>query len=159
MKAMSPSLLTIGSFESPLGTLFAARSEKGLCFLSMAPLAEALQELKKKFPSAPFKDASFTYESLQKLPLDLHGTPFQKKVWNALLAIPRGQTSTYGALAKQIGHPKAVRAVGTAVGANPVCVLVPCHRVLPSTGKVGKYRWGSEKKRTLLEQEKTQFKS
>lgn len=85
--------------------------------------------------------------------LDLEGTDFQKSVWRELLAIPFGGRTSYGAIAEKLGRPKAHRAVGTAVGANPVSVLVPCHRVLPSTGKSGNYRWGADRKVALLDAE------
>ena len=140
------------------GPMFAAHTEKGLCFLSFASEAEGLTELKKEFPKGTFKQTNLDLSRLEKMNLDLQGTPFQRKVWNALLKIPSGKTTTYGAIASEIGHPKAVRAVGTAVGANPICMYVPCHRVLPSTGKVGNYRWGSARKIQLLKDEGAAFK-
>lgn len=85
--------------------------------------------------------------------LDLGGTAFQRSVWRALLDIAYGERSSYGAIAAVVERPKAFRAVGSAVGANPVSVLVPCHRVLPSTGRSGNYRWGAERKRALLDVE------
>lgn len=85
--------------------------------------------------------------------LDLEGTNFQKAVWRELLEIPFGGSTSYGAIADKVGRPKAHRAVGTAVGANPVSVLVPCHRVLPSTGRSGNYRWGADRKVALLDAE------
>ena len=87
------------------------------------------------------------------LPLDLRGTAFQQRVWRELTRIPRGETVTYGELARRIGAPGATRAVGAACGANPVAMLVPCHRVLRGDGEVGGYRWGVERKRALLEAE------
>jgi O-6-methylguanine DNA methyltransferase len=87
------------------------------------------------------------------VPLDALGTPFQKKVWRALVGIPRGGTTTYEALARRIGAPRAIRAVGTACGANPIAVLVPCHRVLRKDGGLGGYRWGLERKAALLARE------
>lgn len=92
-------------------------------------------------------------ESLAAAPLDLRGTPFQLKVWNATREIPAGETRTYADIAKRIGHPKAVRAVGTALGKNPVCVVVPCHRVVPSGGEIGNYAYGKAMKRWLLDHE------
>jgi AraC family transcriptional regulator of adaptative response/methylated-DNA-[protein]-cysteine methyltransferase len=88
------------------------------------------------------------------LPLDLRGTAFQAQVWAALRKIPAGATVTYSELAKQLGRPSATRAVAQACGANPVAVAVPCHRVIGSTGQLTGYRWGVERKRTLLEKEK-----
>ncbi len=84
------------------------------------------------------------------VPLDLHGTPFQQQVWRELRRIPPGATTTYAAIAARIGRPEAVRAVASAIGANPVAVVVPCHRVLRSDGSLSGYRWGVERKRALL---------
>jgi O-6-methylguanine DNA methyltransferase len=86
--------------------------------------------------------------------LDVSGTDFQKSVWRALLEIPFGQSTTYGAIAAQLGRPQASRAVGSAVGANPIALLIPCHRVLPATGPPGNYRWGMDLKRVLLDAER-----
>ena len=93
------------------------------------------------------------------LPLDFTGTAFQKAVWAALLTIPFGQTRSYGQIARQIGKPKAVRAVGAACGANPLAVVIPCHRVVRTDGTLSGYRWGVERKRTLLAREAGQRES
>lgn len=85
------------------------------------------------------------------------GTPFQQSVWNELLKIPRGETRTYEDIARAIGKPKAVRAVGTAVGKNSLAVIVPCHRVIRKDGSIGEYRWGIAKKKKLLESEGVSF--
>ncbi|NBB79583.1 MAG: methylated-DNA--[protein]-cysteine S-methyltransferase [Verrucomicrobia bacterium] len=85
--------------------------------------------------------------------LDLSGSDFSQSVWRRLLQIPLGETRSYGEIAREIGRPGASRAVGSAVGANPVAVLVPCHRVVPKTGGLGGYRWGVERKRALLDAE------
>ncbi|MBR0650585.1 methylated-DNA--[protein]-cysteine S-methyltransferase [Roseomonas terrae] len=90
---------------------------------------------------------------MTSLPLDLRGTPFQRRVWAALRDIPPGRTETYGALAARIGHPGAARAVARACAANPVALLVPCHRVVPADGGTGGWRWGAERKRALLMRE------
>ncbi|HWA82291.1 MAG TPA: methylated-DNA--[protein]-cysteine S-methyltransferase [Fimbriimonadaceae bacterium] len=87
------------------------------------------------------------------LPLALSGTPFQKQVWDELLAIPYGGTTTYGAIAKKLGDPNASRAVGTAVGRNPISIVVPCHRVLGSSGAITGFAGGVDKKRQLLDLE------
>ena len=87
------------------------------------------------------------------LPLDIRGTPFQFSVWEQLCAIPRGETRSYSEIARRIGRPRAIRAVGTANGANPVSILIPCHRALRASGHLGGYRWGLERKRRLLELE------
>jgi AraC family transcriptional regulator of adaptative response/methylated-DNA-[protein]-cysteine methyltransferase len=86
-------------------------------------------------------------------PLDVRATAFQQRVWKALQAIPRGETRSYGSIAREIGKPTAVRAVGSAIGANPVAVVVPCHRAVRSDGSLSGYRWGTERKRKLLEAE------
>lgn len=92
------------------------------------------------------------------VPLDLHGTPFQLRVWNALLAIPYGETRSYADLARTVGSPKAVRAIGRANGTNPVAIIVPCHRVIASNGTLCGYGGGLEIKRRLLELEQTGMK-
>jgi AraC family transcriptional regulator of adaptative response/methylated-DNA-[protein]-cysteine methyltransferase len=90
----------------------------------------------------------------EEVPLDLRGTPFQLAVWRALRAIPAGRTTTYSALARSLGlGPGAARAVGAACAANPIAVLVPCHRVVPARGGLGGYRWGLDRKRRLLARE------
>ena len=91
--------------------------------------------------------------SSDEIVLHLYGTDFQIEVWKALLEIPFGKTSTYSDIAKAINNPRALRAVGTAIGRNPVAILVPCHRVLRSDGGIGGYYWGIEKKKILLEWE------
>jgi AraC family transcriptional regulator of adaptative response/methylated-DNA-[protein]-cysteine methyltransferase len=88
------------------------------------------------------------------LPFDVRATSFQHRVWNALRTIPRGETRSYGQIAKSIGAPKAVRAVGAACGANPLAVVVPCHRAVAVDGRLTGYRWGIERKRQLLEMER-----
>jgi AraC family transcriptional regulator of adaptative response/methylated-DNA-[protein]-cysteine methyltransferase len=89
-----------------------------------------------------------------KFPLDVRATAFQQRVWKALQQIPRGETRSYGELALELGAPKAARAVGAAVGANPVAVVVPCHRVIGKDGTLTGYRWGVERKRKLLDAER-----
>jgi methylated-DNA-[protein]-cysteine S-methyltransferase len=91
-----------------------------------------------------------------ELKLDWHGTDFQKKVWKALLSIPYGKTASYADIAKKVGTPKAVRAVGSANAKNPVCIIAPCHRVITSSGALGGYSGGLENKKLLLDLEKTQ---
>jgi AraC family transcriptional regulator of adaptative response/methylated-DNA-[protein]-cysteine methyltransferase len=92
--------------------------------------------------------------SAASLPFDVRATSFQHRVWNALRAIPRGETRTYGQIAQSIGAPKAVRAVGAACGANPLAIVVPCHRAIAANGNLTGYRWGLERKRRLLEMER-----
>jgi AraC family transcriptional regulator of adaptative response/methylated-DNA-[protein]-cysteine methyltransferase len=96
---------------------------------------------------------AWDHDTLNDLKLDLRGTDFQKQVWEALLHIPRGQVISYGDVANDIGKPKASRAVGSAVGENPVSLIVPCHRVVQSSGGLGNYGWGVPLKKKILEQE------
>lgn len=161
-----PNLHIAFSFaDSPFARLCLASTEKGFCSVSlvMETDAQAFEALHKKFAGASF-EVSFKLEHaaflklLDKKPVSLNfhllGTPFQLDVWKALLNIPFGGTSTYGALAAEIGRPKAFRAVGSAVGENPIFYAVPCHRVLPASGGVGNYYWGREIKKALLDWEK-----
>jgi O-6-methylguanine DNA methyltransferase len=113
----------------------------------IAPLQQAMDELRHYFAGIPLQFSC---------PLDLHGTPFQVAVWQEMFRIPYGETSTYGELARAIGYPKAARAVGAASGANPVAIIVPCHRVLGSNGSLVGYGGGLPTKKWLLTMEKGQ---
>jgi len=148
---------------SPFGKVIAASTEKGICYLAFEnDQMKALGDLQGKFPSASFferqdgfqKDAlsifSKDWSELKTIKLHLKGTDFQLKVWESLLTIPMGKLSTYGQLAGRIGHAKASRAVGTAIGSNPVAFLIPCHRVIQSSGKLGGYMWGTERKQMII---------
>lgn len=153
-----------GWFDSPFGTVAVMGTDKGICGLSLAgQMGEdaALAELFARWPAAtftkneerlrPWVQAAFEVRpSREPVPLYLIGAPFQIKVWEALLAVPDGHVTTYGALAEAIGNPRAVRAVGTAVGRNPIGYLIPCHRVLRKTGELGGYHWGLSMKRAML---------
>lgn len=149
--------------ESPFGEIMTASTEKGVCYMAFAENKEnALRDLVNKFPNASFFEKQdefqqnalsiFTkdWSELGAIKLHLKGTDFQLKVWESLLTIPMGKLSTYGNLAKEIGSPKASRAVGTAIGSNPVAFLIPCHRVIQSTGKIGGYMWGSDRKQMMI---------
>lgn len=149
--------------ESPFGSIIAASTEKGICHLMFYHSeAEALEYLKSKFPNARFKEEMNQQhekavnlflekgDNPEELKLHLKGTDFQLKVWSALLQIPSGNLSTYGDLAKRIEQPSASRAVGTAIGSNPVAFLIPCHRVIRQTGELGGYMWGETRKRVIL---------
>lgn len=148
---------------SPFGNVVAASTEKGICYLAFEnDKTKALGDLQAKFPNASFfekqddiqKDAlsifSKDWSELKTIKLHLKGTDFQLKVWESLLTIPMGKLSTYGQLAGQIGHAKASRAVGTAIGSNPVAFLIPCHRVIQSSGKLGGYLWGTKRKQLMI---------
>ena len=149
--------------ESPFGNIIVASTEKGICYMAFEDNKEtAFGELKQKFPNASFteqqdllqKNALSIFDKdwtkLNTIKLHLKGTDFQLKVWESLLTIPMGKLSTYGSLAEKIGNPKASRAVGTAIGSNPVAFLIPCHRVIQSTGHLGGYRWGLERKQLMM---------
>ncbi|MFP7655816.1 MULTISPECIES: bifunctional helix-turn-helix domain-containing protein/methylated-DNA--[protein]-cysteine S-methyltransferase [Chryseobacterium] len=149
--------------ESPFGNILVASTEKGICHLAFENNQEmALGNLKAQFPNASFyekqdqfqKDALSIFgkdwNKLNTVKLHLKGTDFQLKVWESLLTIPMGKLSTYGNLAGKIGNPKASRAVGTAIGSNPVAFLIPCHRVIQSSGNMGGYRWGKDRKQLII---------
>lgn len=149
--------------ESPFGKIITASTEKGICYMAFEENKEnALRDLHHKFPNASFfekydefqKNAlsifNKDWSKLNTIKLHLKGTDFQLKVWESLLKIPLGKLSTYGNLANEIGSPKASRAVGTAIGSNPVAFLIPCHRVIQSSGKIGGYMWGSDRKRLII---------
>ncbi len=151
-----------GWFDSPFGPALVAGTERGICGMAFA--AETGQEaafadLTGRWPRATFvEDAEFLRPwalaafgaAGSEAPLYLIGAPFQIKVWEALLNVPSGHVTTYGEIAGAIGHPHAVRAVGTAVGRNPISWLIPCHRALRKSGGLGGYHWGLPVKRAML---------
>lgn len=152
-----------------LGWLLVAATDRGICLTSLGDAPQPLEErLAARFPNAEQLEDDpqlsgwvaqivsmlETPTTACELPLDIRGTVFQRQVWEALRSIPPGETSTYSAIAKQIGRPKAVRAVGNACGSNPVAPIIPCHRVLASDGTLGGYGFGLERKRTLLARER-----
>lgn len=154
--------------ETSLGEVLIASDEQGLCFMGFTEenRAEALEDLERRIkPASLVEDKSDQWITQvhawlsagmigeHHLPLSLHGTPFQVAVWKALLEIPYGTVVSYQAIARAIGRPKAVRAVGTAIGRNNLSILIPCHRVLTTSGGIGGYRWGIARKQRLLEQE------
>ncbi|HAA17167.1 MAG TPA: cysteine methyltransferase [Cytophagales bacterium] len=149
--------------DSPFGEIIVASTQKGICHLAFTTDQEqALRELKGQFPNAQFRQHLdmiqqnalfiFTHDwsQLNEIKLHLKGTDFQLKVWETLVKIPSGGLSTYGKVAQQIHKPKASRAVGSAVGDNPVAFLIPCHRVIQSTGQFGQYHWGSHRKTAMI---------
>jgi AraC family transcriptional regulator, regulatory protein of adaptative response / methylated-DNA-[protein]-cysteine methyltransferase len=149
--------------ETPFGTIIIASTAKGICHLAFADEeAYALQQLQMRFPKAGFKqmvDAvqqnalfifSQDWKNLSNIKLHLKGTGFQLKVWEALLKVPMGRLSTYADVAAEVGNTKASRAVGTAVGDNPVAFLIPCHRVIKSTGVFSQYHWGANRKTAMI---------
>ncbi len=149
--------------ESPFGNILVASTPKGICHIAFADdEIKALEMLQKIFPNADYKQMVdlvqqnvlyiFTHDwsKLSQVKLHLKGTDFQLKVWETLLKIPMGQLTTYGNIAKQLQQPNAARAVGTAIGDNPVAFLIPCHRVIQSTGVFGQYHWGNTRKTVMI---------
>ncbi|MEH2150555.1 bifunctional DNA-binding transcriptional regulator/O6-methylguanine-DNA methyltransferase Ada [Nostoc sp.] len=154
--------------SSPLGYLLVATTEKGICTVKLGDEPDKLEHiLNQEFHQAHIMRDDHTHkewiqaildliagdETHLDLPLDVRGTAFQKQVWEALQKIPYGETCTYTDIARNIAKPQAVRAVGNACGANPIALIVPCHRVLRSDGSLGGYHWGIERKQKLLTQE------
>ncbi len=154
---------------SPLGRLLVARTERGLCHVSLADSDTALTaRLRQEFPRAELRrDRNGLSTAVRELvrylegrqtefdlPLDVRGTAFQCRVWEELLRIPYGQTRTYGEVARAVGAPGAARAVGTACGRNPLPLIIPCHRVVREGGALGGYGLGLPRKRALLKQER-----
>jgi AraC family transcriptional regulator of adaptative response/methylated-DNA-[protein]-cysteine methyltransferase len=155
---------------SPMGRLLVAVTERGVCAVRMGDSdAELEQDLREEFPHADIKrNDSVLREPVEKilnhldnndtrldLPLDIRSTVFQRQVWEKLRAIPYGETVSYGAVAKALGKPGAVRAVGRACATNPVALVIPCHRVVREDKSLGGYRWGLERKKKLLEHERS----
>lgn len=154
--------------ECSLGSILVAASERGVCAILIGDDPDALaRDLQDRFPRAHLIGCDAKFEQLVAkvvgfveapalgldLPLDVRGTAFQQRVWQALREIPAGRTVSYLQIANRIGAPKAVRAVGAAVGANPLAVAIPCHRVIRNDGSLCGYRWGVERKRALIERE------
>ncbi len=159
--------------QAELGLVLVATTERGLCAVLLGDSPEELvAELWRRFPAASISENRNLQPKLatifsvcnenteaHMLPLDLRGTAFQARVWAALQTISPGETRTYAQIAQTIGQPKAVRAVAAACGANPIAVLVPCHRVIGSDGALTGYRWGTARKRALLDREQRRDQS
>jgi AraC family transcriptional regulator of adaptative response/methylated-DNA-[protein]-cysteine methyltransferase len=154
--------------QCSLGALLVAQSRRGVCAILLGEDPGALlRELQDRFPRANLIGADRDFERLVarvvglieapaqalELPLDIRGTVFQLRVWQALREIPPGTTASYAQIAERIGAPRAVRAVAGACAANPLAVAIPCHRVVRSNGDLAGYRWGVERKRRLLQRE------
>ena len=156
------------------GSLLVAGTERGICAVLLGQTREALgQSLRSEFPRATIEPVDLRRDraladlvdrvtrqfgaegTASQIPLDVTGTDFQLRVWNALLAIPRGTTRSYAAIARGIGRPRAVRAVASAIGSNRVAVVIPCHRVIREDGSLGGYRWGLKTKQRLLDEERS----
>lgn len=157
-----------GFYSTPVGEILVASTLRGICCIEFADdHDEALLLLCKRFVKSSLRIHHTEYHDLalrffskdeclssDEIVLHLYGTDFQIQVWRALLEIPFGETSTYSDIAIAINNQRALRAVGTAIGRNPVAVIIPCHRVLRSDGGIGGYYWGIEKKKELLDWEK-----
>ena len=150
-----------GWFDTPFGRTIAMGTDRGICGMGFAAeMGEgaAFDDLTRRWPAATYVEDAATlapwvaaaFGAKGEVPLHLIGAPFQIKVWEALLHVPTGHVTSYSELAQAVGHPKAVRAVGTAVGRNPVSFLIPCHRALRKTGELGGYHWGLPVKRAIL---------
>lgn len=151
-----------------LGTILVAQSEKGICAVLLGDEPQyLLDDLRQRFPNTTLaagdnsskKIVMKIIDAIEKpqltltLPLDIRGTLFQQRVWQALQKIPTGETRSYRDIAEAIGSPKAVRAVAGACAANAIAIIIPCHRVVRTDGKLSGYRWGVERKQKLLQQE------
>lgn len=149
--------------ESPFGKIIVASTHKGVCHIHFDENEDrAFQELQSRFPAASYHQITDHFHQqalivfredwkhLDQIKLHLTGTAFQLKVWESLLKIPKGKLYTYGDIAHNIGNPKSSRAVGNAIGNNPVAFLIPCHRVIQSSGNIGGYLWGSNKKTAII---------
>lgn len=149
--------------ESPFGKMIVASTAKGVCHISFGENEDlALSDLMTHFPRAQYhqildkfqQDALYIFQNdwqqLDQIKLHLKGTEFQLKVWEALLSIPMGELTTYGSVAHKINKPRAARAVGSAIGSNPVAFLIPCHRVIQTSGKFGGYMWGNTRKSAII---------
>ncbi|MEO0751561.1 MAG: bifunctional helix-turn-helix domain-containing protein/methylated-DNA--[protein]-cysteine S-methyltransferase [Pseudomonadota bacterium] len=154
-----------GWFDSPFGLALVMGTDKGICGIGFAhEMGEdwAMQDMLSRWPKADFVEDPMMLrpwvltafgapgQTGEAAPLYLIGAPFQIKVWEALLRVPSGHVTTYSEIANSIGNPKAVRAVGTAVGRNPISLLIPCHRALRKSGELGGYHWGLPMKRAIL---------
>lgn len=149
--------------QSPFGNILVASTLKGICYMAFTDDEhKTFEDLRRRFPNASFKQFwdslqqnalyIFTHDwsKLNQIKLHLKGTAFQLKVWETLLSIPMGQLSSYGSIAAKITNPNASRAVGSAIGSNPVAFLIPCHRVIQSGGALGGYMWGLTRKSAMI---------
>jgi AraC family transcriptional regulator of adaptative response/methylated-DNA-[protein]-cysteine methyltransferase len=162
--------IAFSCFASPLGRILIAATERGLCSVKLGDDEASLKKiLSEEFgeatlvedakPLAKYRQQILAFvageASLARVPVDIRGTVFQRRVWDALRRIPSGETRTYTEIARAIGRPAAVRAVGSACGANPVALVVPCHRAIRTDGGLGGYAWGLSRKKRLLQVERT----
>ena len=156
------------TLPTALGQVLVAATERGLCSVALGDDAGALEaELRREYPAATVERhddelrgwagavvARMAGHEAERLPLDVRGTTFQLRVWDALQRIPKGATRTYAEIARELGQPSAARAVARACASNRLALVIPCHRVVRGDGGLGGYRWGVERKRELLREEK-----
>jgi AraC family transcriptional regulator, regulatory protein of adaptative response / methylated-DNA-[protein]-cysteine methyltransferase len=164
--------INYGFYETTFGNIIVANTQKGICYIAFCDSKkEAFALLKNKFNKAIITEMQHKmqvqiiqlfenkFTGKEKINLHVKGTAFQIKVWEALLTIPLGQLTTYGNIANKIENPKASRAVGTAIGDNPIAYIIPCHRVIQSTGIFGGYMWGPKRKTAMIGWEGVQVES
>ena len=152
-----------GVYNSPFGNIFVAATARGICklsFIDQNKIELHIDDLQRRWPKANLRnqdsdrlkiiESLFTHQELKR-PLSLHvtGTNFQVSVWRALLQIPAGALTSYTQIADAVDRPKAARAVGTAIGSNPIAFFIPCHRVLQQSGNIGGYHWGTTRKHAM----------
>jgi len=167
-RGASGETIRVTAVETPFGLILVAGTDVGICAVRFGGSADdLLAELSSEFPDATFVQDDSSLEPLVQmvvrhldghaplldLPLDVQGSVFQLRVWEALRRIPPGQTRTYGEIAAEVGVPSGTRAVGNACNANPVALAIPCHRVVPASGGTGQYRSGRKRKAALLKHE------
>lgn len=154
--------ISYAAYETVYGVTVVASADKGICFVGFTDKEWAVDSLKERYPNAQFREQEKAEHQIalrfiekgsveEEIVLHIPGTDFQFKVWEQLLRIPAGQLTTYLSIAKAINNPKAVRAVGSAVGSNHISYIIPCHRVVRSDGGLGGYYWGVELKKQMLE--------
>jgi AraC family transcriptional regulator, regulatory protein of adaptative response / methylated-DNA-[protein]-cysteine methyltransferase len=149
--------------ETPFGNIIVASTQKGICYMAFADDEEtAFSELKQRFPNATYRQMvdrmqqnalyifNHDWTKPEEIKLHLKGTEFQLKVWETLLKVPVGGLCTYRTIAKKINNPNALRAVGSAIGQNPIAYIIPCHRVIQSAGTFGNYHWGATRKSAII---------
>ena len=160
-------LILFSTVRSALGMALVAKSERGLCALLLGDdVGSLMRDLRRRFPGADLREEAMADLDFQvkafldnpasklDLPLDLRGSDFEQRVWQALREIPAGSVQTYGEVAQRLGMPHAAKEVGEACAANALAVAIPCHRVVRKDGGLAGYRWGVGRKRALLEMEK-----
>ncbi len=166
---MGNMILEVAEMDTPIGELRVIQSSRGVCALAFVDSFELpAKQLRRRFGSVSFQKGPDSHGIVSRLaayldgdvaplrgvPVDIEGTPFQLEVWKALRQIPDGETRSYKAVAEEIGRPRAVRAVGAAIGRNPAWIVVPCHRVVGSDGSLTGYAGGLDRKQWLLDHER-----